>query len=90
MKTSTTSATTTTTTTTTTNIAHPTLSHGRRRAGKPKWQVLRDYADAQRKIDDMEKVIDGLKHRARPEPKAEQRETPVVAQAPGGCKCVVM
>ena len=52
--------------------------------------MLRDYADAQRKIVDMEKVIEELKVR-RPEPKAERGEAPAATQAPGGgCKCVVM
>eukprot|EP00904_Undaria_pinnatifida_P000684 jgi/Undpi1/10616/HiC_scaffold_29.g13066.m1 len=65
------------------------MPKGEAAVGKPKWQVLRDYADAQRKIGEMEKVIDELKHRT-PAPKEEKREVAPTVQSSGGCKCVLM
>lgn len=59
-------------------------------SGKPKWQVLRDYADAQRKIQSLELEVNALKHRDLPADQPVAQEAAAPPPPSGGCGCVLM
>lgn len=68
--------------------------------GKPKWQVVKDHAEAQRRIQALEEEVARLKQDARLEQEEEKTETGAPQQSSysppdgrnsgGKCGCVVM
>lgn len=60
-------------------------------AGKPKFQVVKEYEEVQRKVVALEREMDGMKRRSAAPAEQAPREAPSQhPPAAGGCGCVVM
>eukprot|EP00903_Cladosiphon_okamuranus_P007913 g7641.t1 len=63
---------------------------GKEAAGKPKYQVVKEYEEAQKKIVEMEREMEGMRNREMPPPEEPARAAPTPPPPSGGCGCVLM
>ncbi|CAM9435783.1 unnamed protein product [Ectocarpus sp. 6 AP-2014] len=63
---------------------------GKEAVGKPKFQVIKDYEEAQKRVSDLEREMAGLRNRVTTKPEDTPRAATPPPPPPAGCSCVVM
>eukprot|EP00752_Nemacystus_decipiens_P012726 g11275.t1 len=63
---------------------------GKEAVGKPKYQVVKEYEEAQRKIAVMEREMEGMRTREMPPPEEPAMTAPAPPPPSAGCGCVVI